>query len=161
MICFKPVPKDALDTPQVIRVRPGPALRINLVCRTYVGCDTHYWGGHTIACPMTRDCKACQAGLMPIWGGFIFCTAWNHDRVGLLALTPVVASTLTQRIEGQMGLLGMKVALSRKTKAANSNIITMFHGYDEDVTEEFETRLISRVRVLFKDYDIGFPSPAA
>jgi hypothetical protein len=98
---------------------------------------------------------------MPVWGGFIFCTAWNHDRVGLLSLTPVVAANLTLRIEGTMGLLGMKIALSRKTKAINSNIACAFHGYDTDVKEEFNLRLIKRVRVLFKDYDIGFPSPAS
>lgn len=161
MICFKPVPTDALSTPKVIRVQPGSPLRVTLACRSYVGCDTHYWGGHTIACPMNRDCKACQAGLMPVWGGFIFCTAWNNDRVGLLSLTPVVAANMQLRIEGTMGLLGMKVALSRKTKAANSNILTMFHGYDPEVKEEFEIRLIKRVRVLFKDYDIGFPSTAS
>lgn len=161
MIRFKPVPKDALNTPQVIRVKPGQPLRVNLVCREYVGCDTHYWGGHTIACPMNRDCKACQAGLMPVWGGFIFATAWNFDRVGLLALTPVVAANLQLHIKGSVGLLGMKVALTRKTKAANSNISTFFHGYDSDCKEETQLRLINRVRVLFKDYDIGFPSSAS
>jgi hypothetical protein len=98
---------------------------------------------------------------MPVWGGFIFVTAWNHDRVGLLALTPVVAANMTLRVEGSTGLLGMKVALTRKTKAANSNILTMFHGYDTDVKEEFESRLVKRVRVLYKDYDIGFPSAAS
>jgi hypothetical protein len=157
VINFIEVPKDALNTPQVIRVRPGPALRVNLVCKKYVGCNTHYWGGHTVACPMTRDCKACQAGLMPVWGGFIFVTAWNHSRVGLLALTAVVASNLLERVEGSDGLLGMKIALTRKTKAANANILTNFHGYDTDVKEETVDRLIKRVRVLFKDYDIGFP----
>lgn len=161
MLSFIPPPADALSTPQVLRVRPGPALRVTLVCRNYVGCNTHYWGGHTIACPMNRECKACQAGLMPVWGGFIFVTAWNHDRVGLLALTPVVAANMTLRVEGSTGLLGMKVALTRKTKAANSNILTMFHGYDTDVKEEFESRLVKRVRVLYKDYDIGFPSAAS
>lgn len=161
MINFIEVPKDALNTPQVIRVRPGPYLRVNLVCRKYVGCNTHYWGGHTIACPMTRDCKACQSGLMPVWGGFIFVTAWNHDRVGLLALTAVVASRLLERVEGSEGLLGMKIALARKTKAPNANILTMFHGYDTDVKEESVERLIKRVRVLFKDYDIGFPPNAS
>lgn len=161
MICFTPVPKDALSTPQVIRVQPGNPLRVQLVCREYVGCNTHYWGGHTIACPMNRECKACNAGLMPVWGGFIFVTAWNHDRVGLLALTPVVAANMTLAIEGSMGLLGLKVMLSRKTKAANSNIRCTFHGYDTEVKEEFKVRLINRVRVLFKDYDIGFPPRAS
>jgi hypothetical protein len=72
-----------------------------------------------------------------------------------------VASRLLESVEGTEGLLGMKIALTRKTKAPNANILTYVHGYDTDVKEESVERLIKRVRVLFKDYDIGFPAASS
>lgn len=161
MIQFCNPPTDALDTPKVLRVQPGSPLRVWLLCKNYVGCNTHWYGGHTVACPMNRDCKACNAGLMPEWGGFIFVSGWQGGKVAMLALTPVVAANLTLMVLNKSGLLGMKVTLARKTKAANSNILTTFHGFDPEAEEQPVNRLVARVRVLFKDYDLNFPNPAA
>ena len=154
MIHFTKPPADALEAPKVVRVQPGAPLKVQLANANYVGTDTHYWGGHTIACKQSGECKACQSGLMPVWAGFIFCTRWNGGRVALLALTPVVAANMTLNADPEKGLLGMKVTLRRKTKAINSNILTSFHGFDPDVVPETQVRLVARVRILFKDYMI-------
>lgn len=161
MIHFKEAPTTDLEAPKLIRVRPGPPLRVVLLNEKYVGLDTHYWGGHTVSCPGAETCKACRSGLIPVWSGFIFCQLWDGGRIGVLAITPVMGAMFTMRANGRSGLLGMKVALRRKTKEPNSGVLTDFHGFNEEFDSQSIERLIRRVRIIFRDYvikDMGEPN---
>lgn len=41
-----------------------------------VGCDTHFWGGHTIPCDRPQ-CEACNNGIAYRWHGYL--SAFNPD----------------------------------------------------------------------------------
>jgi hypothetical protein len=161
MIIFKEAPKTDFEAPKLLRVKPGPPLRVVLLNRKYVGLDTHYWGGHTVNCPGDKTCKACRSGLFPVWSGFIFVSAWEGGRVAVLALTPVMGAMLTMTGNGNGSLLGMRVIFRRKTKQRNSGVLTEFAGVETLCDEQHEERLINRVRIIFKDYvieDSGEPN---
>jgi len=161
MIRFTDPPTSDLEAPRLLRVKPGPELRVQLLNEKYVGIDTHYWGGHTIACPGEATCKACRQGLISVWGGFIFCQLWGGGRIAVLALTPVMAANMLLHRDETHGLLGMKVALSRKTKEPNSGVLTRFHSGTKECDRQSMERLIMRVRIIFKDYviqDSGQPN---
>lgn len=160
MIRWTEAPKADLDAPKLVRVRPKCPMYVKLLNRKYVGLDTHYWGGHTVHCPGSESCKACQAGLFPVWSGFIFVQLWDGGRVAVLALTPVMAANITMLRREENGLLGMKMSFRRKTKAPNSGVITEFHGMANEFDEQSIERLTARVRIIFKDYciqDLGPP----
>lgn len=154
MIRFTELRDVDLEAPKLLRVKPGPALKVKLLNTKYVGLDTHYWGGHTVACPLSDVCKACSQGLISVWAGFIFCQRWEGGRVAVLALTPVVAANLTMHANPVTGLLGMKISLSRKSSEPNSGIFCGFHGTTLEYDKQTKERLIMRVRIIFKDYVI-------
>lgn len=161
MIRFTDAPTTDFEAPKLFRVKPGKAVELQLLNERYVGLETHYWGGHTIACPGEKTCKAHASGLMSVWSGFIFCQLWGGGRVAVLALTPVMAATLTMRARKVHGLLGMKVSFARKTKEPNSGVLTKFHGFTTDQDTQSIERLIMRVRIIFKDYVIEDKGPLA
>jgi hypothetical protein len=154
MIRFTELKAPDLEAPKLVRIKPGPPLQLKLLNEKYVGLDTHYWGGHTVACPGEDSCKACSDGLIAVWSGFIFAQLWDGGRVAVLALTPVMAATLTMRRQKIAGLLGMKVAFVRKSKRPNSGVLTSFHGTASDYDAQTIERLIMRVRIIFRDYVI-------
>lgn len=59
-----------------------PALRSLVAIITsdkLIGCDTHFWGGHTIPCERP-DCQACNKGVAYRWHGYL--SAFNpHDQL--------------------------------------------------------------------------------
>jgi len=154
MLLFRELPKIDLEAPRLLRVKPGPPLKVKLLNTRYVGIDTHYWGGHTVACPGEDTCKACKSGLIAVFSGFIFCQLWEGGRVALLALTPVMCATLLMACNQPDGLLGMKVTFRRKTKEPNSGVSTVVHGYATEFDRQTQERLVLRVRIIFKDYVI-------
>lgn len=154
MIYFKRVPKVDLEAPKLVRVRPGPPLRVKLLNKDYVGLDTHYWGGHTVSCPGEKTCKACGSGLVPVFAGFTFCQLWDGGRVGVLALTPVMCANVEMHSSESGGLLGMKCSFQRKSKEPNSGVVTRVSGFDDEFDLQSQERLVNRVRIIFKDYCI-------
>jgi hypothetical protein len=161
MIRFRELPKVDIEAPKLMRVRPGPPLEVKLCNKKYVGLDTHYWGGHTIHCPGEETCKACGDGMVAIFSGFIFVQLWTGGRVALLALTPVMCATLTMANTETGNLLGMKCRFRRKSKAVNSGVVTSVHGFDSEIDAMSGERLVTRVRIIFKDYVIQAFGPDA
>jgi len=159
MIRFKEAPKVDLEAPKLLRVKPGPPLHVILLNSKYVGLDTHYWGGHTIACPGEETCKACKSGLIAVFAGFIFCQSTYGSRVALLALTPVMCAMVTMSRDIAGGLLGMKVNFQRKSKEPNSGVLTNCYGIASDFDQQTLERLINRVRIIFRDYVIEDKGP--
>ena len=159
MLRFVEPPTEDHEAPKLYRVRGMIPVHVQILNRKYIGVDTHYWGGHTIACPGEETCKACGEGLIAVWGGFIFGETWGGGKVTLIALTPVMAATLTMNVTDERGLLGVKVTFRRKTNAANSGVITSFHGKADVIREQTLERLIMRTRILFKDYVIEDHGP--
>jgi len=159
MIHFTDLPAVDLEAPKLIRVKPGNPLRVKLLNKKFVGLETHYWGGHTVACPGTDTCKACGSGLISTYAGFIFCQCWEGGRIGVLVLTPVMCANVTLHVAGNKGLLGMRVSFARKTKEPNSGVRSTFHGFDSENDEQTQERLVMRVRIIFKDYVIKSQVP--
>lgn len=54
----------------IIRTPANRTLKAVVTSDQLIGCDTHFWGGHTVPC--TRpDCEADKAGIAYRWHGYI------------------------------------------------------------------------------------------
>lgn len=58
----------------IIRTPAARDLRAIVTSADIVGCDTHFWGGHTVPCERP-DCEACNHGIRYDWHGYL--TAFN------------------------------------------------------------------------------------
>lgn len=58
----------------ILRTPAASPLRAIVTSTDLVGCDTHFWGGHTIPCERP-DCDACNAGIPYRWHAYL--TAYN------------------------------------------------------------------------------------
>lgn len=61
----------------LVRTPAGRSLLAIVTSPDLIGCDTHFWGGHTVPCTKP-DCEACQAGIAYRWHAYL--SAFNpHD----------------------------------------------------------------------------------
>ena len=58
----------------LVRTPAGRSLRAIVTSDDLIGCDTHFWGGHTVPCT-APDCEACQAGISYRWHAYL--SAYN------------------------------------------------------------------------------------
>lgn len=64
-----PIDREAYGLP--IKRTPTHGRMIAIVTsHDFVGCDTHFWGGHTVPCERP-DCKACAAGMPFRWHSYL------------------------------------------------------------------------------------------
>ena len=63
----------------LVRTPAGRSLRAIVTSTDLIGCETHFWGGHTIPCT-APECEACQAGIAYRWHAYL--AAYNpHDQL--------------------------------------------------------------------------------
>lgn len=63
----------------LVRTPAARSLRAIVTSNDLIGCDTHFWGGHTIPCTKP-DCEADAAGIPYRWHGYL--SAYNpHDQL--------------------------------------------------------------------------------
>jgi len=60
----------------LIRTPAGKPLTAFITSDDLIGCDTHFWGGHTVPCDKP-DCEACEAGSTYRWHAYL--AAYNPD----------------------------------------------------------------------------------
>lgn len=60
----------------IVRTPANRSLKAIVTSDNIVGCDTHYWGGHTVPCDRP-ECDACNNGIAYRWHGYL--TAFNPD----------------------------------------------------------------------------------
>lgn len=58
----------------IVRTPANSELRAIITSPSLAGCDTHFWGGHTVPCERP-NCDACKAGSAWRWHGYL--TAFN------------------------------------------------------------------------------------
>ena len=58
----------------LVRTPAARSLTAIVTSADLIGCDTHYWGGHTIPCTKPQ-CEACEAGIAYRWHGYL--SAYN------------------------------------------------------------------------------------
>lgn len=63
----------------LVRTPAGRSLLAIVTSADLIGCDTHFWGGHTVPCTKP-ECDACAAGISYTWHAYL--TAFNaHDNL--------------------------------------------------------------------------------
>lgn len=60
----------------LVRTPAGRALSAIVTSTDLIGCNTHFWGGHTIPCE-APECEACQTGIAYRWHAYL--SAYNPD----------------------------------------------------------------------------------
>ena len=60
----------------IVRTPATGYLRAIVTSPILIGCDTHYWGGHTVPCERP-ECEACNSGIAYRWHGYL--TAYNPN----------------------------------------------------------------------------------
>lgn len=60
----------------LLRTPAGRSLTAIVTSPDLIGCNTHYWGGHTVPCD-APTCEACQAGIAYRWHAYL--SAYNPD----------------------------------------------------------------------------------
>lgn len=54
----------------LLRTPAGSRLRAIVTSTDLIGCETHFWGGHTVPCE-APECEACQNGVAYRWHGYL------------------------------------------------------------------------------------------
>lgn len=54
----------------IIRTPATGGLEAIVTSTDLIGCDTHFWGGHTVPCDRP-ECDACEAGVRYDWHGYL------------------------------------------------------------------------------------------
>jgi len=54
----------------LLRTPAGRTLTAVVTSTDLIGCNTHFWGGHTMPCE-APECEACQAGVAYRWHGYL------------------------------------------------------------------------------------------
>ncbi len=119
------VPRKGLP---VIRAKPGTPLTLLLACRAYRGVKTHYWNTRTIVCTDSTNCAACMGGQSARWQGYIPVLSTDQERRGLLQFTPTIVETISARSHEELGLLGLRICLTRLGPRRNSPLHCQITG---------------------------------
>lgn len=54
----------------LVRTPAARSLTAIVTSADIIGCDTHFWGGHTVPCTKP-ECEACLAGISYLWHGYL------------------------------------------------------------------------------------------
>jgi len=104
----------------VIRAKPGTPLHLLLGCRAYRGVKTHYWNTRTVVCTDAANCAGCMGGQSARWQGYIPVFSTDQERRGLLQFTPTIVEEISARSDDTLGLLGLRICLTRLGPRNNS-----------------------------------------
>ena len=122
-----------------------------LICQEWVGVRTHWYGGHTIACCGTENCKACEAGQLWVKKLYIAAKSPTSGNSAILMLTPVACSLIRPHLSRSSGCLGCEVVIGRAAKRNTAPMTATVVDYHPS-TEDFGLQRLERViRRIFKE----------
>lgn len=115
-----------------------------LICQSWKGVKTHWYGGHTIACSEDENCPACDVGQQWVKKYYIAATSARHQNVVILMITPTAAAQVFHHRREGVGLLGMEIVLGRAAKRNTSPMTARSINYHPG-TPDFGTKRLERV----------------
>lgn len=106
----------------LLRTPAARSLKAIVTSETLVGCDTHFWGGHTMPCERP-DCEACNHGVAFRWHGYL--SAYNPDDQlhFLFEMTAQAASTFAEYLQEHSTLRCCAFEAWRWRHARNGRLI--------------------------------------
>lgn len=135
---------------KVVRTRPRQPLTVVHLCQTFVGVDTHWWGGKTV--PHTDEsCTPCDRAVPLVWKGFVpIAPVADQGRRGLLQITPLVVNQLNDEMMSKDGICGLVARYSRFGNRINSPLTIEILERIKPPTVYSEDRVKAIVAALFR-----------
>ena len=87
-----------------------------------IGCDTHFWGGHTVPCT-APDCEAHEAGIGFRWHAYLAVYNPNTQLHAILELTAQAARKLKDYRKDHHTLRGCRIDAYRWKHKKNGRVI--------------------------------------
>lgn len=134
-------------------------VRAILCCTQWCGVWTHWFGGHTIACCQTVNCRACEANQAPVKKYYIVGRNPQNDHLAILMLTPLAAEELARYRSREHGFLGCEIILGRAAKRNTSPMtvrVIATHPDESEFSQESLKRCICRI---FRENNGEHPLP--
>lgn len=162
MLQFVDEPQEVVHKPMAIVVcKPTQRVDCIILVRRLAGVQTHWFGGHTIACCGTDNCPACQANYAPVWKGFFVAFGMMSGDKALVMVTEGAYEALGQHVQHKNGLLGLRVVITRQGRRVNSPMCLGTFGRVPDYPEYPQAALFQMVSRIFAANAIEQPhSPA-
>lgn len=146
---FVDEPRDVVRSPMPIIVC-GAKCRVDsiILTRRLVGVDTHWFGGHTIACCGTENCPACFKDAAPVWKGYFVGKSMSSGNLAIILVTAGCFEAFERHLQHKDGLVGLRCVLDRAGHRSNSPMrATIYHRVPD--YEEFPyvtlLRMVQRI----------------
>jgi len=120
-----------------------------ILTRRLCGVDTHWYGGHTIACCGTSECPACQANFQPVWKGYFVAQGMRSGNKALVMCTDGAYENIERHVKHENGLYGLHVVVMRAGKRNNSPMYIHCCGRTNEFPEYSADKLCSMVSRIF------------
>lgn len=131
----------------VIRCKANEDLKVVHLSTEWVGINTHYSNGRTVACLGEERCDICKQ-FVPVWKGYSVVRSFAGDAKALFQFTPNVVDTMQRGFGGERDLAGLIALYKRAGRRKNSPLTCQTFGYTEierpftfDMTKELVFRL--------------------
>jgi len=144
----KAPPTSTAPSYKIVVCKADQPLSFVSVCDQYVGLITHWWGGHTVACEYPEFCEACNRSIRKDFKSYLAVESVEFGTRVIVQITHACCLELARYLEYPRGLLGLKMRLSRATKADTSMLQVATFGFQEvahPVTAEQLEQTMARV----------------
>lgn len=107
---------------RLLRVKGGRPISFTCLSHEPWGTDTHYYGGKTFP-HMPAGCKACEAGRLSEWHGWIIGQIDQTDERAIVEYTAAAAETFITAYKKFRTLRGVRFKLQRNNGKDNGRMV--------------------------------------
>jgi len=117
----------------LVRTPAGSTLKAIVTSDGLIGCETHFWGGHTVPCE-GAECEACEAGIAYRWHGYLSAYNPNDQLHFIFEMTGQAAKTFSEYSIEHKTLRGCGFEAYRWKHVRNGRVIikcspSQFHAH--------------------------------
>lgn len=123
------IPKEVVPSWPIIVTKGKEPLRFVILSESYVGLFVHWFGGHSIECDRTPECRACRAGCRKDWKGYIAARSTENNNQAIVSVTSTVALQLVEYQRPRTGMAGLLVTTHRLPARDTGMLHATTHGW--------------------------------
>lgn len=113
----------------VIRTPARAKLHACITSNKLIGCNTHFWGGHTVPCTKPA-CEACDAGVVYRWHGYVSgIVKGTHEHI-LMEFTAQACDVFDAFTEKHGSIRGAEIIASRRPASHNGRVMISIRPAD-------------------------------
>ncbi len=135
---------------RILIVKHDKAIKCKILTRDWCGVRTHWWGGHTIACCGTENCRACETQNW-VKKYYLVAEGFNTQTQAIIMLTPLAAGQIKRHRSRATGFLGCELLLTRAAARDTAPMQAMITGYHPDTTDFGSERLNRIITRIFRE----------